>query len=231
MPRCTGLAGLHKHRLPSIHEDAVIPSTSGHGRRYRGLFMMSTCSVTPLLAVLLGVACSNQPGPGIGRAGTGGDTQGGQAGGALAAGTTGTTPEGGASGAGGSDAAAEPPRTGAEDSGFYWLDAGVDGRGAGATGDAALSCSLSASQFDNSCKVDSDCVGVPSGDPCAANCASICPAAALNARVAAEYVADLRALVPVSNDSIVCSCPCIAARPCCRQGACHNLCGECIGTN
>jgi hypothetical protein len=193
--------------------------------------MMSTCGVTPLLAVLLGVACSNQSGPGVGRAGTGGGAQGGQAGGALAAGISGTTPDGGARGAGGSDDAAEPHRTGGEDSGFRLMDAGVDGRGAGATGDATLSCSLSASQFDNSCKVDSDCVGVPSGDPCAANCASICPTAALNVRVAAEYVADLRALVPASSDSIVCNCPCIAARPCCRQGACYNSCGACIGTN
>jgi hypothetical protein len=193
--------------------------------------MMSTCGVTPLLAVVLGLACSNQLGPGVGRAGTGGGAQGGQAGGALAAGTTGTTSEGGASGAGGSHGTAEPPRTGGEDSGFYLLDAGLDGRGAGATGDAELSCSLSASQFDNSCKVDSDCVGVPSGDPCAANCASICPTAALNIGVAAQYLAALRALVPVSNDSIVCSCPCIAARPCCRQGACNNSCGGCIGAN
>jgi hypothetical protein len=179
----------------------------------------------------LGLACNNQLGPGVGRAWTGGEAQGGQAGGALAAGTTGTTHEGGASGAGGSHGTAEPPRTGGEDSGFYLLDAGLDGRGAGATGDAALSCSLSASQFDSSCKVDSDCVGVPSGDPCAANCASICPTAALNIGVAAQYLADLRALVPVSNNSIVCSCPSIAVRPCCRQGACYNSGGACIGAN
>ena len=109
----------------------------------------------------------------------------------------------------------------------------VDGGTAldGTTTNTGPSCSMSASQYDNSCKVDSDCVAVPSGDPCVASCASICSTAALNVRVASQYLADFRALVPGGNDTVVCFCPCLAAQPCCRQGVCHNLCGECNGTN
>ena len=90
----------------------------------------------------------------------------------------------------------------------------------GSTTDVGLSCSLSASQYDNSCTVDSDCVGVPSGDPCAGNCLSVCPTAALNVRVASQYLADLGAVMSAHNESPgVCSCPAIGAPSCCR-GVC-----------
>jgi hypothetical protein len=107
----------------------------------------------------------------------------------------------------------------------------IMGSDAGTTDDSGLSCSLSASQFDNSCTVDSDCVGVPPGDPCAGNCSSICPTSALNARVAYQYLTDLKALMPGGNENIICSCPCIAAQPCCRQGVCYNMCGDCSTPN
>lgn len=100
--------------------------------------------------------------------------------------------------------------------------------GAGATGDAGPSCSMSASQYDNSCNVDSDCVGVPEGQPCAGNCLSICYTAALNARVAYQYLADFRALMP-ADETIVCHCPCITAPYCCR-GVCYDACGDCSTT-
>jgi hypothetical protein len=96
----------------------------------------------------------------------------------------------------------------------------MDSGDAGATTDAGLSCSLSASQYDSSCTVDSDCVGVPSGDPCAGNCLSVCPMAALNVRVASQYLADLGAVMSAHNESPgVCSCPAIGAPSCCR-GVC-----------
>ena len=101
----------------------------------------------------------------------------------------------------------------------------------GATADAELSCSLSASQYDNSCTIDSDCVGVPFGDPCAGNCSSICPTSALNARVAYQYLTDLKALMAGGTENAICNCPCIPLQPCCRQGVCYNMCGECSGTN
>jgi len=108
---------------------------------------------------------------------------------------------------------------------------GVDGGGAGATEDAGPSCSMSASQYDSSCKGDSDCVGVPEGDPCAGNCLSMCPTSALNVRVASQYLSDLKALSAGRNQNVVCNCPCIAAQPCCRQGFCYNTCGDCTTTN
>ena len=99
--------------------------------------------------------------------------------------------------------------------------------GARVAGDAGPSCSMSASQYDNSCNVDSDCVGVPEGDPCAGNCLSVCFTAALNARVAHQYLADLRALMAADKDPILCQCPCIAAQPYCCRGSCSNGCGDC----
>jgi len=90
----------------------------------------------------------------------------------------------------------------------------------GSTTDVGLSCSLSASQYDNSCTVDSDCVGVPPGDPCAGNCLSVCPTAALNVRVASQYLADLGAVMSAHNESPgVCSCPAFGTPSCCR-GVC-----------
>jgi len=100
-----------------------------------------------------------------------------------------------------------------------------------ATTDAGLSCSLSASQFDNSCTVDSDCVGVPFGDPCINDCASICPMFALNIRVANQYLTDLKVVSAGRNENIICSCPCIPLQPCCRQGLCYNTCGDCSTPN
>ena len=91
---------------------------------------------------------------------------------------------------------------------------------AGATTDTALSCSLSASQYDNSCTVDSDCVGVPPGDPCAGNCLSVCPTAALNVRSASQYLTDLGAVMSAHNEpSGVCGCPAFGTPSCCR-GVC-----------
>ena len=109
----------------------------------------------------------------------------------------------------------------------------VDGGAAvdGATTDAGLSCNLSASQYDNSCTVDSDCVGVPPGDPCAGNCSSICRTSALNARVAYQYLTDLKVVSAGRNEDVGCMCPCIAAQPCCRQGVCYNMCGNCATPN
>jgi hypothetical protein len=95
----------------------------------------------------------------------------------------------------------------------------VDGGTAvdGATADAGLSCNMSASQYDNSCSVDSDCVGVPFGNPCAGNCLSVCPLAALNARVAPQYLSDLGAVMAAHTEPpVACACPAFSAPSCCR---------------
>ena len=98
--------------------------------------------------------------------------------------------------------------------------------GARVKGDARLSCSMSASQYDNSCNVDSDCVAVPEGAPCDDDCRSVCPTSALNVRDAYQYLADLKALMAEHNESPVCRCPCYAGPYCC-QGICTGQCGGC----
>jgi hypothetical protein len=94
------------------------------------------------------------------------------------------------------------------------------------TGDPGPSCSMSASQYDSSCNVDSDCVLVPEGAPCDGNCLSVCPTSALNARVAYQYLADLKALMAEHNESPVCMCDCYAGPYCCH-GICYSQCGGC----
>ena len=105
--------------------------------------------------------------------------------------------------------------------------AGLSGAGGATTLplDAGLSCSISVSQFDNTCNSDSDCVGVPEGNPCICGC-SMCPTAALNVKAADQYLVDFKALSPTQCGSVVCNCPCIAG-PCCRSGHCYNDCGMC----
>ena len=104
--------------------------------------------------------------------------------------------------------------------------------GCGATDDSdGPTCNMSASQYDNSCTVDSDCVGVPEGDPCAGNCLSVCPTVALNARVASQYLTDLQVVSAGRDENLVCNCPCIAAQPYCCLGICYNGCGDCSTPN
>lgn len=93
--------------------------------------------------------------------------------------------------------------------------------------DAGLSCSMSASQYDNTCNVDSDCLGVPEGNPCLGGLCNSCPTAALNVRVASQYSADFRALIPTPSTGTICNCPCAPMAPCCRQGLCYNDCYMC----
>ena len=81
--------------------------------------------------------------------------------------------------------------------------------------DAGLSCNMLASQYDNTCNVDSDCVAVPIGSPCMDGACILCPAAALNARVAYQYLADFAVLNAGYNSSGACrGCPCTTT-PCC----------------
>jgi len=100
--------------------------------------------------------------------------------------------------------------------------------GAGGAGAASAgpSCSMSASQYDSSCNVDSDCVLVPEGAPCDGNCLSICPTSALNSRVAYQYLADFKALMAGHNESLGCMCDCYAGPYCCH-GICYSQCGGC----
>ncbi|MDB4979982.1 MAG: hypothetical protein JWM82_734 [Myxococcales bacterium] len=63
-----------------------------------------------------------------------------------------------------------------------------------------------AADYDQSCKVDSDCVLVGQGDFCqsASSCAIYCPSAAISAHAQMQYLADTQT---AGAKPIVCSCP------------------------
>lgn len=86
------------------------------------------------------------------------------------------------------------------------------------TGDAGASCSISVGDYDNSCKADSDCKGVPDTNPCLNECRN-CLTSALNVQSAINYMADYIALSPGHNLNTPCNCPDYAT-PCCRDGIC-----------
>ena len=85
-------------------------------------------------------------------------------------------------------------------------------------GDAA-SCILSASDYDNSCKTDSDCVAAGSGDACSAPCEPGCKNVTINVAELPRYQADL-ARTPFGYCSIGCGCPVGDGTPKCIAGTC-----------
>ncbi len=87
---------------------------------------------------------------------------------------------------------------------------------AGPTCTDANSQLIQASSYDQSCKVDSDCVAVGEGNACYA-CQIACPNAAINASAKARYLADIPKTAATGQ---FCGCP-AAFNPCCRAGICH----------
>ncbi len=63
---------------------------------------------------------------------------------------------------------------------------------------------IRAADYDQSCSVDSDCVGVHEGDLCDANQCTNCTNAAIRSSAEAKYQADFAAKVATS---VVCPCP------------------------
>jgi hypothetical protein len=75
------------------------------------------------------------------------------------------------------------------------------------------SCSLEATNYDQSCKADSDCVAVFSGSFCGAHTCA-CENAAINVSSESRYSADF-------NNEGAPRCPCPAAPAvACNQGTC-----------
>jgi hypothetical protein len=83
-------------------------------------------------------------------------------------------------------------------------------------GDAA-SCIVRVSDYDNSCKTDSDCVDAFSGDTCSGPCAG-CENVTINVSAWLRYRADL-ARTPFGFCDISCNCP-GWGRPQCVDGIC-----------
>ncbi len=79
---------------------------------------------------------------------------------------------------------------------------------------------IQASSFDQSCKVDSDCVAVGEGDVCYP-CIVACSNAAINVSAKGQYDSVVSNTAPTNNgDTTNCNCP-ASFNPCCRDGICH----------
>ena len=78
---------------------------------------------------------------------------------------------------------------------------------------------IKASNYDQSCAADSDCVAVAVGNFCNAD-TERCPSAAINAAALSQYQADFD-----KTQAAMClaesSCGGSSSSPCCRQGACQ----------
>ncbi len=93
-------------------------------------------------------------------------------------------------------------------------------------GDAAIASTcrdpggqmIKASNYDQSCASDSDCVAVTEGDFCVPG-ANVCPMATINKGALAQYQADV-----AKTQAAVCGafagCPSLT-NPCCRRGMCQ----------
>jgi hypothetical protein len=79
---------------------------------------------------------------------------------------------------------------------------------------------IQASNYDQSCKADSDCIAVGEGNACD-SCAIDCTNAAINKSAETQYKEDVAKMpAGVAQTGPVCSCP-VEFDPCCRGGTCH----------
>lgn len=83
-------------------------------------------------------------------------------------------------------------------------------------------CTLYAAAYDQSCKVDSDCVAVIELNGCG-KCA--CATGAISKADLSRYQSDLGN--GQSSAAKGCNCPCEAVAPACCAGLCTNSCAGC----
>lgn len=93
--------------------------------------------------------------------------------------------------------------------------------------DAGYPCNISPSQYDISCKIDSDCALVPDGNPCSDAC--FCSTTGININSANKYGADFSTIYAKYNQrpGSICSCALENNVPCCEQGVCHATPNNC----
>jgi hypothetical protein len=106
-----------------------------------------------------------------------------------------------------------------------------DGGGEGGSGgDGAYQCSIQASAYDISCKVDSDCVSMAGNFPvafgnfyCTSDC--LCPSDAISRGAVAQYVSDVSRTPwgsgAMARDGCLCG---LSLGPCCLAGQCSVAC-------
>lgn len=88
---------------------------------------------------------------------------------------------------------------------------------------STASCTISASNYDQSCALDLDCILVKTGNWCGTGC--LCTTAPINDSAAAAFFG-ATAVTPVGSGAVPvpdCACPAETA-PCCRQGQCTTDC-------
>ena len=97
-----------------------------------------------------------------------------------------------------------------------------EARDAGDTGVGDAGCSsIVASNYNQTCTTNKDCVGVGTGDTCSAPCAFVCGIGdVINASDLPAYQADL-ARTGFSSAGIGCGCPGYSYGPCCVGGKCE----------
>ena len=103
-------------------------------------------------------------------------------------------------------------------SGKCALDASVTPPDARAICSDAGAFEIRASDYDQKCAADSDCVAIAQGDACLP-CVRACTNAAINKSASPQYQADI-ARVPAGDDGVVCNCP-PESTMCCVAGQCH----------
>ncbi len=77
---------------------------------------------------------------------------------------------------------------------------------------------IQASNYDQSCKTDSDCIAVGEGNACYP-CVIECTNAAINVGAHARYLSDVAKTSAASQTGGFCGCP-AEFFPCCRGGTC-----------
>jgi len=97
------------------------------------------------------------------------------------------------------------------------------GEESGADSGADANCVVSASSYDQSCTVDTDCQEVTSTNYCATDC--LCGGSAINVAAVASFSADV-AKTPLGSGLLHdVGCPCEGSLgPCCRAGQCVVTC-------
>jgi hypothetical protein len=95
--------------------------------------------------------------------------------------------------------------------------------------DATVACTdanvetISASDYDQSCNVDSDCVAVGEGNACFP-CTIICKGAPISRGALPAYQSDVSKTIGArETESVSCGCP-LESTPCCRSGVCTASC-------
>ncbi len=78
---------------------------------------------------------------------------------------------------------------------------------------------IQASNYDQSCTTNSDCIAVGEGNACYP-CEIACPSAAINASAKGKYLSDVAKTSAGDLTGVDCGCP-AAFNPCCRGGTCY----------